>query len=157
MERGIGILDRLERNSSKYNGYSIENLFCIKKTTGCTHSLCLWQAEHPAVHRIQLTGQMPIPTTQKNWQIISTCQFSYFIPPLRITRKRRRFSFILQLMFPVCWSFAGHRSNPLPLPAEAHHLPKVAAALLQTEAATALRCAYLCHRGRGSALCMSAP
>ena len=31
----------------------------------CTHLLYLWQAEHLAVHRMQVTGQLPGPTTQE--------------------------------------------------------------------------------------------
>ena len=46
-----------------------------------------WQAEHPAVHRMQLTGQLcPDPQIYGNWQIKMTCQLLCSISPLRTSR-----------------------------------------------------------------------
>jgi len=37
----------------------------------------LWQAEHPAVHRMQLAGQIPRPTTQE--KLASHCDLPVFL------------------------------------------------------------------------------
>ena len=38
-------------------------------------------SRHPAVHRIQATGQLRPPEKQENWQIRAICQLLYKITP----------------------------------------------------------------------------